>query len=259
MDSGNYSCEFVIAEVERVVRARPPGQLSAAMAEHISECPRCRAGLVLFVGAATSVTPGGADCEQCQADLAAFLEQERTEQEGAVTRFPHVWQHLWSCPDCLDDYLTSRSWLAEEQAGQIAPLHLPTASPVERAITAIRRIIIDRAVLALALPPPRLALAPTRGVGGDGFVLFEDGENFSQAHFTVMVRDSGDGTWQMEVTTSPPLTGLLRLSAGETRFTVPFLPDGRATISAIPFSLLADREAPDLELIVLPVQSDARM
>lgn len=130
---------------------------------------------------------------------------------------------------------------------------------MQQAITAIRRIIIDRAVLALALPPPPLALAPSRGMGGDGFVLFEDGENPSQAHFTVMVRDSGDGTWQMEVTTSPPLVGLLRLSAGTKRFTVPFFPDGRATINAIPFSLLADREAPDLELIVLPVQGNARV
>lgn len=253
MDTRNQSCEAVIAEVARALRAEPPVQPPATIVAHLSSCPRCRAGLALFVSAAASTAPDSGGCEPCQADLAAFLERERTDPDGAAADYPHVWQHLWTCPDCLDDYLTSRSWLEEEQAGLVAPLRLPTPSLVERAIGAIRRIVIERAVLRLALPSPQLALAPVRGPGGDGFLLFEDGENPSQAHFTVMVRDSGDGTWQMEVITRPPLVGLLRLSAGETRLTAPFLPNGSATIRAIPFSLLADGDAPDIELIVLPV------
>lgn len=119
------------------------------------------------------------------------------------------------------------------------------------------RIVIERAVLALALPAQQIAGAPLRGYGGDGFVLFDDGGRSGDSHFTVTVRDSGDGTWQMEVITRPPLVGLLRLSSGATRLTAPFSPDGSATISAIPFDLLADQSAPDLELIVLPAQGGA--
>lgn len=259
MDTQNQSCEAVIAEVERFLLVWPAGRAPASIAAHISSCPRCRAGLALLVGATAGNEPDRAACEQCQTDLAAFLEQERADADGAIRAFPRVWQHLWCCPDCLDDYLTSRAWLEEEQAGQIAPLRLPAPGPVGRAISAIRRIVIERSVLALALPSPQLALGPLRGLGGDGFVLFEDGEGSPQAHFTVVVRDSGDGTWQMEVTTRPALIGFLRLSAGETRLTAPFSSNGSATISAIPYSLLADHNAPDLELIVLPAQGGTAM
>lgn len=257
MDMRNQSCEAAIAEVARFIRAGPAGHVPASIATHISSCPRCRAGLALLVGTMTSAVPDGTECEQCQVDLAAYLDTERADREAAIAGYPHVWRHLWRCPDCLDAYLTSLAWQEEEQAGRIAPLRQATPGLVEQALTAIRRIIIKRSVLALALPPPALALAPLRSPGGDGFVLFEDGENPLHAHFTVMVRDNGDGSWQMVVTTRPPLFGLLRLSAGETRLTASFLPDGSATIDEIPFSLLAEREAPDIELIVLPVQGGA--
>lgn len=185
------------------------------------------------------------------------MEQERTDPGGAAAVYGHVWRHMWSCPSCLEDYLVAGEWLEAERAGQLAPLKLPARSPVERAIGAIRRIVLSRAVLSIALPPPQIALAPLRGAGGDGFVLFEDGEGSPQAHLTVLVRDSGDGTWELIVRTNPPVVGRLRVASGDTQLTAPFLGDGSATISAIPFALLADQQAPDLELIVVPVERAA--
>jgi len=247
----------VIAELEGALRARSLERLPPAVTAHINACPRCRAGLALLVSAVADAAHDPGDCELCQADLAAFMEQERTDPAGAAAAFGHVWHHVWSCPSCLEDYLVAGEWLEAEQAGQLAPLQLPARSPIERAIGAIRRIVLARSVLAIALPPPQIVMAPLRGAGGDGFVLFEDGEGSVHAHLTVLVRDSGDGSWELIVRTNPPVVGLLRVASGDTQLTAPFLGDGSATISAIPFALLADQQAPDLELIVLPVQRAA--
>lgn len=259
MAMSNPSCELLIAELEGALRARSFERLPLSVPAHISACPRCRAGLTLLVSACADAVPDPGDCDRCQADLAAFMEQEHTDAAGAAAAYGHVWRHLWSCLVCLEDYLVAGEWLEAEQAGLLAPLKLSTRTPIERAIGAIRRIVLTRSVLTLAIPPPQIALAPQRGVGGDGFVLFEDNEGSPQAHLTVLVRDSGDGTWELIVRTSPPVVGLLRVAAGDTRLTAPFLGDGSATISAIPFALLADQQAPDMELIVLPVQSAAEL
>lgn len=257
MDMLKPSCEDVTAQLEEALRTGAFERVNAPAAAHISACPRCWAGLALLVSTAANPKSDLDECDGCQADLAMFMEQERLDPARAMGNYPQVWRHLWGCPDCLDDYLTAAEWLQAEQAGEITPLQAPVGRPLKRAISASRRIVLPRSVLALAIPAPQIALSPLRGFGGDGFVLFEDQEGGTQAHLTVMVRDGGNGTWQMVVTTKPPVVGMLRLTAGDTKLTAPFLSDGSATINAIPFSLLSDHEAPDVELIVLPVRDAA--
>lgn len=254
MDPLKLTCDTVIAELDGALRAGTPEQVSVSTAAHISGCAGCRGGLALLVSAMADATDDPGACAVCQDDLAAYVEQERADAVGAATSYPHVWRHLWRCPSCFADYLTTLEWLDAEQADLVAPLRLPANTVIERAIGVIRRIVLSRSVLALVLPPPPLALAPLRGSGGDGFVLFEDGGGPAQAQITISVSDSGDGTWELSVTTRPPIVGLLRLSAGATRMAAAFNGDGSATIGAIPFTLLSDQNSPDLELIVLPVR-----
>lgn len=234
MDSVRAICKAVDAELASAARARSFAHVPVSVAAHIGTCPRCRAGLA-GLAAAVRAAADPAACALCRADLAAFLAHERADAASAAAAYQHVWRHLWGCPGCLAGYLGDGAQPGPE-AGGAAP----------------RRILLTRALLRLALPAAQIARAPTRGHGGDGFVLFEDGASDEEAHLTVMVRDSGDGTWQMVVITRPPIIGKLRLSAGTTRMVAPFSSDGRATLSAIPFALLADHVAPDLELIILP-------
>lgn len=187
-------------------------------------------------------------CAATSAQLDAALSAQSLHHLSA-----DVAAHIAACPDCLASYLRAAERLELRHAGDDDPTHGLaglSAGP-------IRRVVLSRAVLKLALPPARVARAPVRGLGDDEYVLYSDGEGVAQSQLTVMVRDSGDGTWEMVVSTTPPLVGLLRLAAGATRMMAPFLSDGSATLKAIPFALLLSEKAPDLELIILPVRGTA--
>jgi len=250
MQSPKPSCEATTAVLEQALAAgslhRPP----ASVVEHLASCAHCQGRLAAAIGALAEAEGAAIDCEACQAGLAALSAQEPADWAGAIAAYPLVWRHLWSCPACLDDYLTALERAPGAQAGTLREAGLPG-----QAIAAIRRITVPRSVLALALPPPRLSASPLRGHGDNEFVIFEDGGYDPQAHLTVTVRDSGDGTWELTVTTHPPVVGRLRLSAGTTRLVSEFRGDGSATIHQIPFALLGDEAAPDLELIIVPVHA----
>jgi hypothetical protein len=191
----------------------------------------------------------------CEAVIVELTSALRTQ---SLDRVPaEVAAHIGACPDCLGDYLLAVERLEAEGAGVAVPLQSPLAGMLERASGPTRRIVLSRAALALSLPPPQVALGPLRGFGADDHILFSDGDGMAQAQLTVMVRDSGNGTWEMVVNTTPPIVGLLRVSSGARRMTAPFANDGSATISAIPYTMLVAQEAPDVELIILPVMKSA--
>ena len=96
----------------------------------------------------------GYSCEQCQADLAAFIDFERDSPARAATTYPHVWRHLCVCSACSQTYRCTQTLLAAERSGQLVPIRLLMRT-AQRPAAAIRRVRLNQQMLALAEPRTR--------------------------------------------------------------------------------------------------------
>jgi hypothetical protein len=248
----NSACSAVIAEVEAALRAAGPPPVSTTSIAHISGCPRCRAGLALLIEAAARNDSGGRiSCADCQAQLATFLEIERVASAEAVTRHPALWRHIWSCADCMEDYLLAHSMLAAEAEGSFPPLQLPRRQASPAPGLAPIHVMLTRRALQMALPPRHVGA--TRGGASNSHMLYSN-TLASSRHITIAVREQSSESWSMEVTVDPPLIGVLLLTTGDERFAAPFLPIGSAIISALPARLIVAPDGPALEISIVPAQ-----
>ena len=154
MDADFSACRGVIAEFMKALESQELGYLSSALYRHLSVCGRCRAGMLLLTrGLDPRLCRHGAgySCEQCQADLAAFIEIELDNPAQAAATYPHVWRHLWACWACARTYEYTHMLLAAERSGWLAPPQLLVGA-TQRPAPIIRRVRLTRQILALAIP-----------------------------------------------------------------------------------------------------------
>src|SRR5262245_35706021 len=153
MDADFPACRGVIAEFIKALESQDLGYLSPALYRHLSVCDRCHDGMLLLM---SGLDPrlcrhgAGYSCEQCQADLAAFIELELDDPAQAAASYPHVWRHLWVCWACARTYEYTHTLLAAERSGWLMSPRLVAAA--QRSAPIIRRVRLTRQLLALAIP-----------------------------------------------------------------------------------------------------------
>lgn len=249
------ACDSAIAAAEQALRTHSAAAITPALLAHLSTCPRCRAGLLLTLRALTdSAGPSAASasCATCLAELPAFVDLERSSPARATEQHPGVWAHVWTCRDCASEYLTVHTLLDAERDGDLPSLAAFEA-PHPQA-PARRRILLTRPMLAAAIPNRSAAWAAYRGSQQHSFVIFDASDGDPPRQVTIIVREEDDERWSLELTTTPPLRGMLLLTAGIKSFTSAFTPVGVATITNIPADLVARPDSPDLELALLPLR-----
>jgi len=259
MGIGSHECSHVIAEVAHALQQKTAAGLSPSAYHHLITCDRCRAGLLLLVGAtvpAASVPTSPQTCDLCQSQLAAFIDLESSDPVSAAATYPQVWWHLWTCHTCSQTYEFIRMLIASEKTGALQPLRI-SAHPPQTAAASIWRVRLTRPTLTMALPSRQPALALTRGGQTDTYVLFDEAEDGPEPReLTITVREQAGDVWQMVARMQPPPEGLLVLAAGALRLVAPFELDGTAVIHDIAADLLIDPQAPDLEISVMPSAED---
>jgi hypothetical protein len=257
MDSAPQGCSRVLAELSGALQAGMPANLSSSTYDHLSTCSRCRAGLLLLIRALDPKPDrsGTSDtCDQCQADLAAFIDLEAENPALAAATYPHVWWHLWTCETCSQTYEFTHILLDGQRSGELAPMRLPKRT-ARQVMPAIQRVHLPRKMLALALPQRPLARPVFRGADDDRYVLFDDTEDEPERRqLTIIVEEQDERFWSMHVTVIPPPNGLIVLTAGTLRLVAPFGPDGTATITNIPSEILLGPDSPDIEIGIVPVE-----
>lgn len=224
--------------------AVPPPELVA----HIVGCARCRGALALALGAAVgqAQAPAPIRCEECQARLAGWIDQELEAGIAAAAREdPAVWWHLWTCADCAEIYALTRALAAATTAGELAPPPLAPAATQQRQL--LHSFQLSRAFLAYALPMPSAALGALRGVDG-GTVLVADEDDGRRISLTVWQQP--DQCWSVSVAVVPPVAGWLVLTLGEHIFRGRFDDQGRAVVADVPAPLLSDALGPDLHVAI---------
>ncbi len=217
-----------------------PMQPVTPIIEHIAGCPACRAYLFLFFQA-LGVDPGpDIDCNACREDLAACVEEEQVDPQRALRWYPHVWRHLWVCPDCIEAYdLLAR--MAADPVLQAAPLG-PRRRSVSRGAGAIEVIRLLRTALQAALPQ---RLETARSIYGlsDSYELWERDPAVSAAPLE-------EGIWVVRVTLSSPQRGAIVARIDDYMLSAALDASGNAHIP-IPAGYLTDPDRGDLVLSLI--------
>jgi hypothetical protein len=260
MGIGSQECSHVIAEVAHALQQKTATGLSPSAYHHLITCDRCRAGLLLLVGAtvpAANEPPSSQICDLCQSQLAAFIDLESSDPVSASTAYPLVWWHLWTCRTCSQTYEFIRMLIESEKSGALQPLRI-NVHPPQTVAASLWRVPLTRSALARALPSRQPALAITRGAPTDTYVVYDEAEDEPEPReLTITVQEQAGDVWQMVARMQPPPEGgLLVLTAGALRLVAPFESDGTAVIQDIAADLLIDPQSPDLEISVMPPAQD---
>jgi hypothetical protein len=218
------------------------------LAQHIAGCATCR-GLLAISAAAVLQVPVPDDaiaCDDCQDLLDAYVDCERRRGGAAAARrYPHVWWHLFTCPDCADVYRLIGALLNAEHAGNLAPLSAPVRRPSTR--MRLPALCLPRAFLhSVFAPYARLGAA----MGEDGDELIFAEEQRAEHQIVVSVRPSQAALWEIVVAVTPALAGRAVITCGEARFIALFDAHGQAIAAGVPPALLTDQAGADLLIAI---------
>lgn len=225
----------------------PPNPLC----DHIATCVYCRGALLPLVTTLFGVPQDISEisCEDCQQDLAVYVDQELAEGvQAAAQRFPHVWWHLWVCTECAETH--------QMMLDILSPMDLSSAVAHVK-----QKVVLHQAVLGGRFEIPRVAfnrqvrmsqrLGVAWGEPDEGIVAFDE---VSGAHeIRLILRPHDHGEWQVMVSVAPPISGQSIISFGSEEFRAPFGSDGIAIFTTIPGSLLEAPEGPDMAFWVEPI------
>lgn len=255
----SQECSYVIAEVAHALQQKTVAGLSPSAYHHLITCDRCRAGLLLLVGAtvpSANAPTSPQICDLCQSQLAAFIDLESSDPVSAAATYPQVWWHLWTCHTCSQTYEFIRMLIESEKSGALQPMRI-SVHPPQTAAASIWRVPLTRSTLRLSLPSREPVFAITRGTPTDTYVLYDEAEDEPEPReLMITVQKQAGDVWQMVARMQPPPEGLLVLAAGALRLVAPFESDGTAVIQDIADDLLIDPQSPDLEVSVMPPAED---
>jgi hypothetical protein len=225
---------------------------SPALCAHVASCARCRGALLLLVAdlLAAPLELAPLSCEQCQDDLAAYIDLERDEGTGAALRaYPQLWWHLWTCVDCAESYRMVLA-LHEAEANNILP-PVPLSSLVgpsspRRPALRMPAITLRRALLRGVLVPH---FGASMGGHDEDAIIYEADDEGYEIRTSVRRHN---GQWSVIVALDPPIVGAVVVAIGAARFRAQLDPHGQATIGPLPGELLASVDGPDMDIRIEP-------
>ncbi|MEI7768334.1 MAG: hypothetical protein WCI67_00015 [Chloroflexales bacterium] len=229
-----------------------PSTPPPALVAHVSGCERCRAALLLIVVELLQAPLHSTQttCDQCQGDLAAYIDIERDEGIAkALSAYPHVWWHLWTCADCATTYQMVSTLQDAESEGTLSPIPLTSLRSrldPSRARPAIRAITLPRMWFTRILAPQP---GPAWGQGDDDTVIYEGEDDSYQMNVTV--RRAG-GQWRVIVTVDPPIEGDAVITLGTRSFRAWLGPNGVANVGPIPADLLTNPTGSAMAISIEP-------
>jgi hypothetical protein len=240
------TCAKVRKALRRAIQPAQPMALEPPMAEHIAGCDACRGALLLILSelSGTPVAELEIDCARCLEDLPAFVELEMAARSHEAARvYPHVWWHLWTCVECAETYDITRALFAAELRGDMRAF---SRARLMRALNppVIHLLRLTRQFLNWALP----ALAPLAAARGtaEGPKVLSEGDATTGHSFTLSVQQQPDLNWLVEVLVTPPTSGWLVLTLGDTAFRARFDSQGLAAVAGVPAALFAAQDGPDM-------------
>ena len=230
-----------------------PALLNENTRRHLSECPLCRAGILFTLRASNlAPRPAPASCDECQADLPAFIDLEQRDPAAAPQTYPGVWWHLWTCPDCSDIYAITRALLDARE-----PCHWAMHQPGEsQQVGWLLPICIAHSDVLLLLPKPSNTRLTVRGPDRRHALFDEPIDTAALHQCTVWATQLDDESYQIDVESTEPLRCAVELRCGDMWLRADFDAEGWASLGALPARLLTEAEGPDLNLVFVDPKSE---
>jgi hypothetical protein len=241
MSTPQQNCEMALAKLLAAVRLRRPALLEQVEREHLQSCSVCRGSLLtllLSLDPTLAIGNQPIDCEQCRAQLAAFIDGEQLDPAAAARAYPDVWWHLWTCWECAQVYEMTMAMLAGAalpEPGQASRTPEPAGQPIR----------LRRHMLRVAFPQHNTAYRTMRGSTADKMVIYDEVDDQGHA-ITVVVRERPDQGYQIVVKVVPAPQGRLVVTCGPLVLEAPFLADGTATLARVSSPVLVSPDAPDI-------------
>lgn len=183
-------------------------------------------------------------CQQCQGDLAAFIDLERLiSSDEAMQTYPHVWAHLWICKDCAETYHAVHILLDTPGSHH----DLPKPLPVQTLLLEWERVLRWQ-LNQMFGPYGRLGTAWSQS--DDELVVAE--QTIDATTYTLLVRPQPGPVWDVEMITTPALGGCAIIRYGDETLRKLIDHRGVARFDPQPASLFTATDGPDLRLSVEP-------
>jgi hypothetical protein len=239
---------WVTTQDDLAVSGLPP----PALVMHVAGCARCQGTLLLLLTEllAAAIDVAATTCDQCQDDLAAYIDLEHEAgTTEALRAYPHVWWHLWTCADCAESYRMVLALQAAEADQSLPPIPLhslvrpsPARSPSPRfpTFTLRRKLLVGALVLHLG---------PSMGSDEDAIIYEDDAAGYE---IRTSVRQQ-NGQWWVMVTLDPPLVGVVVVTLGSVRMQAQLDLYGHAMIGPLANDLLTSTDGPDMDIRIEPV------
>lgn len=244
-EMANEQCELVQRWLQQQGPLPPPEEL----VDHVVACVNCRGAITATMAALLDVDSAPeVSCGACQDDLDAYIDSENAHgPKEAFRRYPHVWWHLWVCPECAETYHLTCVLVHAANVGDIDPLPFAPKYISPAAKPRLPMLRLPRAFLH-AVFAPHMALG-TAWSSGNGEQLIAE-EKIAPYHIAVSVEQLHATGCSIGIVITPPVTGAAVVRFGETVFRSVFDSAGKATIPAVPAILLTDAAGPDMELTI---------
>jgi hypothetical protein len=258
-DSSEF--EHMIQQLYQTIYQDPSQPISVQLYELISQNDSYRGALVLLMAKLLELppVPEQIDCQQCLDQLAAFVDYEIDYgTRAAAHQYASIWWSLWTCPECLESYLTMHALHKAVETGEIiplSPLQPPLVQNLAQQLQAPLIVVfkLPRHFLNRVLSPrPQLGTAMSGEQEHETVLARREIVTESNVVYfmTLSIEQQDDTRYQIIVNVAPPSEGIAIVKLGATVFHAQFDQQGRASTPTIPAIPFAEPEGPELEVEV---------
>ncbi len=253
METHNYdgiTCQPCISWLRQFAAKVPDDHIL----EHLRGCARCKGALFVWIHALTGAPQSDISCETCEIDLGAFMETELDDVERAYRWYPGVWQHLWTCESCLEQYDMLRQSLSDPELQLTSPAWRTESPIVSVSVTRWHLLDLMRDAINAVLGTD--GLQPAYRLADDSGMLFELLEPTLCLNGTIScgidVELQDKSTCRLIVRLDPPCPGSLVLDGARTTISAPL--SGGEAVFLVPLEVLQSRDNARFALFLLPDQ-----
>lgn len=239
-----HHCESIYLWVQAVLSVGYLTRLPIDLHVHLPECRDCRTLLRWSAAESPKLFPSyhAMSCDQCQADIDVFIDEEEANADHAIRTYPQIWWHLTECSDCATIYASVRT-IGDAVQHHRLPAFVHRVVPSRAELSPWTSITLNRSVLNSVMHMQSGQFGIRRGTDDDEqMVLDEQLSEDVQVHIRIQYRSN---RYFFGFTIIPPIAGQVTLQAGQHQLSSPIDRAGQAILGPVQASVLADTDGPN--------------
>lgn len=240
-----HRCKSIFLWVQAVLSVGYLTRLPIDVHVHLPECRDCRTLLRASAAESPKIFPRyqPISCDQCQADIDVFIDEEELNADHAIRTYPQIWWHLTECRDCATMYASVRA-IGDAVQHHRLPAFVHRAMPSRADLPPWASITLNRSALNSAIHMQSGQFGIRRGTDNDEQMLLDEQLSEDvQIHISIHTRSN---RYFVGFTIIPPIAGQVTLVSGQHQLSSPIDRAGHAILGPVQASVIADTDGPNL-------------